>query len=210
MEEMKHTLPPLKDLVDRWAVRAAQIRASFPGRPMIEGERLTSDDGGGSWATLDVVDADHAVLRAWDRDDFSAPEVPTGPELAAQYPAWSHRYLPNEEDRVPTHLLAVWEDGTWRTAGHDGMSEDSLDHVLPMRSVSAMAESLADLVETYEGDSDEDVDDEAVAPDEDEVAAACAQGARIDVATLARLLRHPGLDAEAGAAEAAKFAGVLG
>ncbi|MGJ5591433.1 hypothetical protein ACSBQY_09490 [Micrococcus lylae] len=210
MDAMTHPLPPLKDLVDRWAIHAAQIQASFPGRPMIEGRRLSSDDGGGSWSTLDVVDADHAVLRAWDRDDFRASEVPIGPELAQQYPAWSHPYLPNDGDRVPTHLLAVWEDGTWRSAGHEGMSEDSLDHVLPMRSVSAMATSLADLVESYEGDSDEDIDDEALPPEEDEVAAACALGAGIDAGTLATLLRHPGLDAEAGAAEARKFTDVLG
>ena len=207
---MTHALPPLKDLVDRWAVHAAQVQASFPGRSMIEGRRLSSEDGGGSWATLDVVDAEHAVLRAWDRHDFRAVEVPIGPELAQQYPAWAHPYLPSESDRVPTHLLAVWENGRWHSAGHEGLSESSLDHVLPMWSVSAMTGYLADYIEAYEPEDEDGYDEDALPPEEDEVAQACALGADIDAGTLARLLRHPGMDAEAGAAEARRFAGVLG
>lgn len=210
MRAIELDLPPLTDLVDRWAVHAARTQASYPGRPMIEGRRLSVDDGGGSWAALDVVDADHAVLRAWDRDELRAPEVPSGPQLADEYPAWTHPHLPGEGDRTPTHLLAVWEDGSWRSAGHAGLSASSLDHVMPMWSLAAMTASLADLVEAYEADEPAGFDEDALPPQRDEVAAACALGAQLDAATLARLLRHPGMDAEAGAAEAQKFAGLLG
>ncbi|XNY99787.1 hypothetical protein ACL90Y_08450 [Micrococcus luteus] len=204
-------LPPLKGLVDRWAVASAIRQAHLPGSPSgVEGTQLLSDDGGGSWATLDVLDAGQAVLRAWDRDEFGAQTVPTGTQLAQQYPAWAHPYLPSSDDRTPTHLLAVWEDGQWHSAGHDALSRDSAQHVLPMHAVEAMVALVADLVEAYVGAGAGDVDEDALPPAEGEVAQACALGARLDATTLARLVRHPGLDAEAGVSEAQRFATVLG